>query len=70
MMFDVNVISPYGFPDWAATAAKTDVVLNEETYKQLMQQSVEKGRPVIIPSGTFQETSLETLFCKQLASGR
>jgi cytochrome o ubiquinol oxidase subunit II len=46
MMFDVNVISPYGFPDWAATAAKTDAVLNEETYKQLMQQSVEKGRPV------------------------
>ncbi|WP_246755581.1 cytochrome ubiquinol oxidase subunit II [Bradyrhizobium sp. CCBAU 53338] len=45
MMFDVNVISPLSFPDWVATTAKTDAVLNEDSYKKLMQQGVEKGRP-------------------------
>ena len=46
MMFDVNVVSPLVFPDWVAATAKTDAVLNEESYKKLMQQGVEKGRPV------------------------
>jgi cytochrome o ubiquinol oxidase subunit II len=46
MMFDVNVISPLAFPDWVANAAKTDQVLNEDSYKKLMQQGTEKGRPV------------------------
>jgi cytochrome o ubiquinol oxidase subunit 2 len=46
MMFDVNVISPLAFPDWVANTAKSDTVLNEDSYKKLMQQSVEKGRPV------------------------
>jgi cytochrome o ubiquinol oxidase subunit 2 len=45
MMFDVNVISPLAFPDWVATTAKSDAVLNEDSYRKLMQQSVEKGRP-------------------------
>src|SRR5690349_6607752 len=46
MMFDVNVVSPLVFPDWVAATAKTDAVLNEESYKKLMQQGIEKGRPV------------------------
>jgi cytochrome o ubiquinol oxidase subunit 2 len=45
MMFDVHVISPLAFPDWVSKAAKTDKVLNEASYKKLMQQSVEKERP-------------------------
>jgi cytochrome o ubiquinol oxidase subunit II len=45
MMFDVHVISPLAFPDWVAKTAKTDQVLNEDSYKQLMQQFVERGRP-------------------------
>src|SRR6185312_13272700 len=44
MMFDVNVISPLAFPDWDATTAKTDAVLNEDSYKKLMQQGIEKNR--------------------------
>jgi cytochrome o ubiquinol oxidase subunit 2 len=43
MMFDVNVISPVAFPDWVASTARADSVLNENSYKQLTQQSVEKG---------------------------
>ncbi|MGY4161592.1 cytochrome o ubiquinol oxidase subunit 2 [Bradyrhizobium sp. USDA 4461] len=45
MMFDVNVISPLAFPDWVAETAKSDSILNEASYRKLMQQSVEKGRP-------------------------
>jgi cytochrome o ubiquinol oxidase subunit II len=46
MMFDVNVISPLAFPDWVGKTAKSDQVLNEDSYKKLMQQFVEPGRPV------------------------
>ena len=44
MMFDVNVISPLAFPDWVAATAKSDAVLNEDSYKKLMQQGTEKNR--------------------------
>ncbi len=46
MMFDVNVISPLAFPDWVAATAKSDRVLNEDSYRTLMQQGTEKGRLV------------------------
>ena len=45
MMFDVDVISPLAFSAWVATTAKSDSILNEDSYKKLMQQSVEKGKP-------------------------
>src|SRR5690348_11694754 len=45
MMFDVHVISSLAFPDWVAKTAKTDQVLNEDSYRKLMQQFVERGRP-------------------------
>jgi cytochrome o ubiquinol oxidase subunit II len=45
MMFDVNVISPLAFPDWVAATARTGSVLNEDSYRKLMEQSVERGRP-------------------------
>jgi len=44
MMFDVNVISPLAFPDWVAATAKSDAVLNEDSYKKLMQQGIERNR--------------------------
>ncbi|MBR1090125.1 cytochrome ubiquinol oxidase subunit II [Bradyrhizobium manausense] len=44
MLFDVVVISPLSFPDWVASTAKTNAVLNEESYKKLMQQGIEKSR--------------------------
>jgi cytochrome o ubiquinol oxidase subunit 2 len=46
MMFDVNVIPALSFPDWVANTAKTDQVLNEESYTRLKQQFVERGRPI------------------------
>jgi cytochrome o ubiquinol oxidase subunit II len=45
MMFDVNVVSSIAFPEWVAAVRKSDLVLNEDSYKQLMQQSIEKSRP-------------------------
>jgi cytochrome o ubiquinol oxidase subunit 2 len=45
MLFDVNVVSPVAFPDWVASTAKTDQVLNEESYRKLKQQGTEQGRP-------------------------
>jgi len=45
MLFDVHVISPLDFPNWVAATAKSSNVLNSDAYKQLSQQSVERGRP-------------------------
>ena len=45
MMFDVHVIPPLSFPAWVAKTARTDQVLNEDSYKKLARQSVEKGTP-------------------------
>jgi cytochrome o ubiquinol oxidase subunit II len=45
MLFDVHVISPLDFPNWVATTAKSNNVLNADTYGQLKQQFVEPGRP-------------------------
>ncbi|WP_024518573.1 ubiquinol oxidase subunit II [Bradyrhizobium sp. Tv2a-2] len=45
MMFDVHVISPLDFPKWVEATAKSDNVLNADSYKQLSQQSIETGRP-------------------------
>jgi len=45
MMFDVHVVSPLEFPNWVANAAKSDHVLNADSIKTLMQQTVESGKP-------------------------
>ena len=45
MLFDVHVISPLDFPNWVAATANSKDVLNADAYKQLSQQSVERGRP-------------------------
>lgn len=45
MLFDVNVISPLSFPDWVESTAKAGQVLNEDSYRKLTQQGIEKGRP-------------------------
>jgi cytochrome o ubiquinol oxidase subunit II len=46
MLFDVHVVSPLAFPNWVGETAKSNNVLNADTYKKLSQQSVEAGRPV------------------------
>lgn len=46
MLFDVHVIAPLAFPDWVASTARTDRVLDEGSYRKLMQQGVETGTPV------------------------
>ena len=45
MLFDVRVISPLDFPNWVAATTRSGNVLNEESYNQLAQQSIETGRP-------------------------
>jgi cytochrome o ubiquinol oxidase subunit 2 len=41
MLFDVHVVSPLAFADWAATAARSNQILNVDSYGKLAQQSVE-----------------------------
>ena len=45
MLFDVHVISPLAFPDWVAKTARTDQVLDADSYGKLAQQSVETSKP-------------------------
>jgi cytochrome o ubiquinol oxidase subunit II len=46
MMFDVHVISPLEFGDWVANTAKSDHVLNADSYKDLLlQQTTETEKP-------------------------
>jgi cytochrome o ubiquinol oxidase subunit 2 len=45
MLFDVHVISPLAFPDWVASTARADQVLNADSYNKLARQSVESARP-------------------------
>ncbi|MGY3616649.1 ubiquinol oxidase subunit II [Bradyrhizobium sp. USDA 10063] len=41
MKFDVQVVPQLEFPDWVARTARTDRILNAESYRRLAQQSVE-----------------------------
>jgi cytochrome o ubiquinol oxidase subunit 2 len=41
MKFDVHVVPQLEFPDWVASTARTDRILNAESYGRLAQQSVE-----------------------------
>ena len=43
MLFDVHVIPPLSFPDWVAKTARSDQVLNEDSYTRLARQSVEQN---------------------------
>jgi cytochrome o ubiquinol oxidase subunit 2 len=45
MLFDVHVVSPLAFPDWVASTARADRVLNADSYNKLARQSVESARP-------------------------
>jgi heme/copper-type cytochrome/quinol oxidase subunit 2 len=45
MLFDVHVVSPLAFPDWVASTARTERVLNTESYDKLARQSVEMAKP-------------------------
>jgi cytochrome o ubiquinol oxidase subunit 2 len=41
MLFDVHVIPTLAFDDWVANTARTDKILNTDSYNTLAQQSVE-----------------------------
>ncbi|WP_454620165.1 ubiquinol oxidase subunit II [Bradyrhizobium cenepequi] len=41
MKFDVHVVPQLEFPDWVASTARSDRILNAESYGRLAQQSVE-----------------------------
>jgi cytochrome o ubiquinol oxidase subunit II len=41
MLFDVHVVSPTEWSNWVANTAKTDRILNTESYRTLSRQSVE-----------------------------
>jgi cytochrome o ubiquinol oxidase subunit 2 len=45
MMFDVHVVSQLAFPDWVASTARTERVLNADSYNTLARQSVETTTP-------------------------
>jgi cytochrome o ubiquinol oxidase subunit II len=45
MLFDVHVIPQIAFPDWVASTGRTDQVLNEDSYKKLAEQTVERSQP-------------------------
>jgi cytochrome o ubiquinol oxidase subunit II len=45
MMFDVHVVSQLAFPDWVASTARTEQVLNENNYNKLARQSIETTTP-------------------------
>src|SRR6202795_2012546 len=45
MLFDVHVISPLAFPDWVAKTARSDQVLNNDSYARLARQTVEHDKP-------------------------
>src|SRR3954467_8936061 len=45
MLFDVHVIPQLAFPDWVASTAGSGQILNEESYKKLTQQTIERNKP-------------------------
>ena len=45
MLFDVHVIPQLAFPDWVASTAGSGQILNEDSYKKLTQQTIERNKP-------------------------
>ena len=45
MLFDVHVVSELAFADWVKNTARSDLVLNTESYTKLARQSLEPARP-------------------------
>ncbi len=45
MSFDVHVVPQLAFPDWVKSPARTDRVLNADSYQKLAPQSVETTNP-------------------------
>jgi cytochrome o ubiquinol oxidase subunit 2 len=45
MLFDVHVVSQLAFADWVASTARTDRVLNADSYQKLARLSLEPAKP-------------------------
>ena len=57
MLFDVHVVSALDFPNWVATTAKSNHVLNADSYKQVGaaidrngQADLSAGRSDVVPA--------------------
>jgi cytochrome o ubiquinol oxidase subunit II len=44
MLFDVHVVSELAFPDWVKNTARSNLVLNKESYTKLARQSLEPSK--------------------------
>jgi cytochrome o ubiquinol oxidase subunit 2 len=44
MLFDVHVVPALAFADWVASTARSDRILNADSYTALAQQSIETAR--------------------------
>jgi cytochrome o ubiquinol oxidase subunit II len=44
MLFDVRIVAQPEFSDWATSAARSDQVLNADSYKKLTEQSIDKTK--------------------------
>ncbi len=45
MLFDVRVVSQPQFSEWATSTARSDQVLNADSYQKLTEQSIDKTKP-------------------------
>jgi cytochrome o ubiquinol oxidase subunit 2 len=45
MLFDVHVVSALAFTDWVGRTARSDQVLNADSYGKLARQTIETGKP-------------------------
>ena len=45
MLFDVHIVSQPEFASWASSTARSDRVLNSDSYKELLKQSIPKDQP-------------------------
>jgi cytochrome o ubiquinol oxidase subunit II len=45
MLFDVRVVSQPQFSEWATSTARSDQVLNADSYNKLAEQSIDKTKP-------------------------
>jgi cytochrome o ubiquinol oxidase subunit 2 len=45
MLFDVHVVPQLSFPDWVAKTARSEQVLNADSYRKLARQTVETTKP-------------------------
>jgi cytochrome o ubiquinol oxidase subunit II len=64
MMFDVHVVSQAEFADWTGRSARSDHLLNADSYvKELLNQSVPKDKPIyqLTDPGLFRKIATQDI---------